>query len=63
MLALSFAFVGILLCWSVIDTFTYFGIPLSIDDEISAKIAKASEAFEDSVQVSGSEMESSLTQG
>ena len=49
----------------VVDKFTYLGSTLSravhIDDEITARIAKASVASDDSVQMSGSEMESSLT--
>ena len=50
----------------MLDKFTYLGSKLSrvvhIDDEVSARIAKASAAFGGYVEVFGTEVESDLTQ-
>ena len=50
----------------VVDKFTYLGSTLSrvvhIDDEVNARIAKASAAFAGYVEVFGTEVESDLTQ-
>ena len=50
----------------VVDKFTYLGSPLTrvvhIDDEVNARIAKASEHLADYVVVFGIEVESGLTQ-
>ena len=49
----------------VVDKFTYLGSTLSIavhiDDEVTARTAKASVALTDFVQMSGGGMESGLT--